>query len=207
MKKIYPLLLAILLLTFAGEKLTAQTYENDSKSAILDNMLSRRAIRKYTPQQVSKAQIDTIMKYAVYAPSAWNKQPWEIRVLQNKQWLEDLNKRYIDAQETKPKNPKFSVFHNSPTLIVIARDKNNATSYMDCGIILQNILLSSHGIGLGSCPLVLPVPVINAPENEDLLRILNIPEDYEVVVCISLGYAAENPPVRARDANRVKIIE
>lgn len=208
MKKVIPcLLLTIHLLTSCKEDVSIKVYDGNNKSAILDNMLSRRSVRKYTTQQVSKEKIDTIMRYSIYAPSAYNKQPWEVRVVQNKLWLAEINKRYLNTQEKGNKDPDFNIFHNSPTLIVIARDKNSVTSALDCGIILQNILLSAHGIGLGTCPLVLMVPTLNLPENKDLLKALNIPDDYEAVVCISLGYAAENPLMKPRNPERIKIIE
>ncbi|MFP3670508.1 nitroreductase family protein, partial [Priestia sp. SIMBA_032] len=58
-------------------------YTGTQKNAIIDNINTRRSIRKYTSQQVSRAQLDTIMKSAILAPSALNKQPWEVRVIQN----------------------------------------------------------------------------------------------------------------------------
>ncbi|MFH6985944.1 nitroreductase family protein [Marinoscillum luteum] len=80
-------------------------------------------------------------------------------------------------------------------------------SSLDCGIILQNILLAAHATGLGTCPLGTVVPVMNRPENRDLLEALNIPEDYEVAINVALGYSAENPPVKQRYADKIKIIE
>ncbi|WP_223609576.1 nitroreductase [Chryseobacterium sp. OSA05B] len=208
MKTIAPFILLIgFLFTSCKEDVVNKVYNGNNKSAILDNMLSRRSIRKYTSQQVSKEKIDTIMRYSIYAPSAYNKQPWEIRVVQNKLWLDEVNKRYINTQVKSNKDSDFSIFHHAPTLIVIARDKNSVTSALDCGIILQNIMLSAHGIGLGTCPLVLMVPTLNFPENKDLLSALKIPDDYEAVVCISLGYPAENPPMKPRNSERIKIIE
>lgn len=192
-----------------------EVYNGEAQSAILDNMLTRRAIRKYTSQTVSNAQIDTLMKYAIYAPSSLNKQPWQIRVVKNEQWLKELNNRFLAYAEGKTfqgsaanyKDPGFSIFHHAPVFIVIARDKNNPVSSLDCGIILQNILLAAHATGLGTCPLGTVVPVMNRPENRDLLEALNIPEDYEVAINVALGYSAENPPVKQRYADKIKIIE
>ncbi|SFQ42735.1 nitroreductase family protein [Flavobacterium akiainvivens] len=191
------------------------TYTGSQKEAILNNILTRRSIRKYTTQQVSKAQIDTIMKSAIYAPSALNKQPWEVRVVQNPEILKEINQRFLNFAEGKEfqgsaahyKEPGFSIFHNAPTLIVIARDKSSDISYLDSGIILQNILLSSHAIGLGTCPLGTLVPILNNPDNKDILELLNIPDGYEVAINISLGYPAEAPVAPKRFAQKVKIIE
>jgi len=192
-----------------------KVYAGKDKQAIIDNILSRRSIRKYTAQQITQAQIDTIMKCAIFAPSALNKQPWEVRVIQNKQILKEVNDRFLKHAEGKEfqgsaahyREPGFSIFHNAPTLIVIAKDKSNNNSALDCGILLQNILLSSHALGLGTCPLGTLVPVLNKEENKDLLQLLNIPDGYEVAINISLGYAAETPIAPKRYADKVKIIQ
>lgn len=190
-------------------------YKGDQKQAILDNILTRRSIRKYTAQQVSQAQIDTIMKSAIYAPSALNKQPWEVRVIQNPKILKEINDRFLKYAEGKEfqgsaaryREPGFSIFHNSPTLIVIAADKANPNAKLDVGIQLQNILLSAHAMGLGTCPLGTLVPVLNLPENADILKLLNIPEGYDVAINVSLGYAAESPKAPVRYSQKVKIIK
>lgn len=192
-----------------------KVYEGSSREAIIDNMLTRRSIRKFTEQQVSKSQIDTIMQCALYAPSALNKQPWEVRVVQNQEWLTELNNRFIKYSEgremqgsaAKYKEPGFSVFHHAPTFIVIARDKSNPSSTLDCGIIMQNILLSAHAVGLGSCPIGSAVAVLNLPENKDLLKLINIPQGYEVAINVALGYADEVPVVKERFEEKIKIIE
>lgn len=190
-------------------------YSGTQREAIIDNMLNRRAIRKYTDQQVSTAQIDTLMKCAIYAPSALNKQPWEVRVVQNPDILKEINQRFFNYAEGREfqgsaaryREPGFSIFHNSPTLIVIAGDKANANARLDIGILMQNILLSAHAMGLGTCPIGSLVPVLNLTENEDLLKLMNIPEGYEVVINISLGYPDENPTAPVRYTEKVKIIQ
>ncbi len=187
-----------------------------SKSdVVIDNILTRRAVRKYTDQQVSKEKLDTILKCAIYAPSALNRQPWQVRAIQNKDLLDEINQRFLKFAQGKEfqgsasryKEPGFSIFHNSPTIIVIARDANIGTSTLDCGIMLQNILLSAHAVGLGTCPIGSLVSVLNLPENKDLLDRLEIPEGFEVAINVSLGYADEQPVVKKRDENRVKVIE
>lgn len=210
MKKLLSILLLAIIMSSCKEDILIKTYEGETRKAILDNMLTRRSIRKYTTQQVSRAKIDTIMKYAIYAPSSYNKQAYEIRVVQNPAWLAEMNKRYQNAnpKEVKLKGAEnFSIFHNAPTLIIIAGDTKHPDAHLDVGIVLQNILLAAHGTGLSTCPLVLPVPTLNLTENRDLLDALNISKDFETVVCASLGYGAESPLPRLRNSDRVKIIE
>ncbi len=213
-------LLFIIIIIISLHSCTQKSVVEESKlvsksDLVVDNILSRRAIRKYTEEQVSKEKLDTILKCAIYAPSALNRQPWQVRAIQNKDLLDEINQRFLNYAQGKEfkgsasryKEPGFSIFHNSPTLIVIARDVNIGTSTLDCGIMLQNILLSAHAVGLGTCPIGSLVPVLNLPENKDILDRIEIPEGFEVVINVSLGYADEQPKVKKRDENRVKILE
>lgn len=215
MKKVLLISIAVMSLFACNPKPETKVYKGTNREAIIDNLLTRRSIRKYTEQQVTKAQIDSIMKCAMYAPSALNKQPWEVRVVQNKKWLNELNERFkkyaegkdVQGSAAKYKEPGFSVFHNAPTLIVIARDKSNPSSMLDCGIILENILLSAHAIGLGTCPIGSAVPVLNSEDNKDLLKVINIPEGYDIAITAALGYPNEVPPVKERYEEKIKVIE
>lgn len=181
----------------------------------MDNILNRRSIRQYTDQQVSQEQVDTIMKAAIYAPSALNKQDWEMRVVQNPKIISEINQRFLNFAKGKEfqgsaaryREPNFSILHHAPTFIVIASEKESNYARLDAGIALQNILLSSHALGLGTCPIGSIVPVLNLPENEDLLKLMNIPEDYEVTITVALGYPAENPTAPIRYSDKVKIIK
>jgi len=192
-----------------------QVYEGDNRSAIIDNIMTRRAIRKFTAQQVNENQIDTIMKAAIYAPSTLNKQAWEIRVVQNPNIIEEINKRFLAYAQGKEfqgsaaryREPGFSISHHAPTIVVIATEKGSAHGKLDAGLALENILLSAHALGLGTCPLGTLVPILNRPEHADLLRLMNIPDDYEVTINVALGYPAESPDTPLRHTDRVKIIK
>lgn len=167
----------------------------DTQQVILDNILNRRSIRAYKPEQVDKSKIDSILLYAINAPSANNRQPWEVRIIQN---VDLLNK-------IKTLNEK--IFHNSPTVIIIARDTKNNFSSFDCGILTQNILLSSKAMGLGTCALGSLARLINSPEGKDIKDSLKLPEDYEVVLGISLGYPNESPEAKPREKAKVQYID
>lgn len=213
--KLLPLGIVLLGLT-ACEKPPVQNivYQGENREAIIDNILTRRAIRKYTEQQVTQEQLDTIMKCAIYAPSALNKQPWEMRVVQNAEILREINARFLKFAQGKEfqgsaaryREPGFSIFHSAPTLVVIASDKASPYAKLDTGIALQNILLSADALGLGTCPIGSLVPVLNLPENADILKLLNIPEGYEATINVALGYPAESPTAPVRYSDKVKII-
>lgn len=200
MKKLFSVLLtAFVLLSCSSnttkEEPTSAPATVDAKDIVIENILNRRSIRSYKPEQVEKSKIDTILLCAINAPSANNKQPWEVRVIQN---AEVLN---------KIKAINEGVFHNSPTVIVIARDTKNDFGAFDCGLLTQNILLSAEAMDLGTCSLGSLARLINSPEGKEIKESLKLPADYEVVLGISLGYKNENPEAKPRETTKVQYID
>lgn len=53
-------------------------------NVVINNILNRKSVRKYTAQKVEQDKIDTIIKAGMSAPSAMNKQPWEFIVISDK---------------------------------------------------------------------------------------------------------------------------
>ena len=216
MKKMFVLFLSALPFFACTEKREEAKTAADPKDAVIENLLTRRSIRKYTANQVERGKIDTLMKCAIYAPSALNKQPWEVRVIRNKELLTDINNRFLaiakgkklSGSASRAGEPGFSVFHSAPTLIVMAKDKNNTGALLDIGLLSENVMLAAHALGLGTCPIGSVVPIFNDPANADLLKTINLdPAIHDVAIAIALGYPDETPPVKERFAERVKIIE
>lgn len=200
------------LATSCNEKaITPKVYEGKNKDAIIDNIMTRRSVRKYTDQEITQETLDVIMRCAIFAPSAVNAQPWEVRVIHNPEILKEINERW--RKTTAPKDAEsardmeFSVLHHAPILIVIAGESKNPKARVDVGIMLQTILLSAHGLGLGTCPIGMLIPPLILPENKDIIKLLNIPDDYEVMGNIAMGYPAETPEAPIRYSDKVKYIK
>lgn len=216
MKKILLICLSILPFISCTEKTETGVLNEKNKNVVIDNLLTRRSVRKYKPEQVERNKIDTIMKCAIYAPSALNKQPWEIRVIRNQPLLTEINKRFLNYSKGKKlsgsaaraSEPGFSVFHSAPTLIVMAKDKTDPSALLDIGLLSENVMLAAHALGLGTCAIGSVVPIFNDPANADLLKTINLdPAIHDVAITIALGYPNESPAVKERYAERVKIIE
>ncbi|KAA6346553.1 NADPH-flavin oxidoreductase [termite gut metagenome] len=164
-------------------------------SVVYENILSRRSIRSYKPEQVSKAQLDTIIQCAINAPSARNDQSWQVRIIQNS----DLLNRIREV------NSGFS--HGAPTLIVVAKDKNNDFSNTDCGFLAQNILLIAEAMDLGTVVLANMGGIPNNPDAKDIIEALALPDTHEVLFTIAIGYKTESPDAKERDASKVQYID
>ena len=161
----------------------------------LNAIFSRRSIRKYTPATIPEQCIQTILKAAMSAPSAFDERPWHFVVLQDGKQLNDLANK-IDHTE---------MLREAALGILICGDEKleKIPGYwsQDCSACAQNLLLAAHALGLGAVWLAV-YPLTDRMNT--LRQVLGIPEDIIPFALISLGFPAEQlPPEDRYDASRV----
>ena len=161
---------------------------------IQDLILSRRSIRKYENKSVTPENIKKILQAAMAAPSAVAMDPWFFYALTEKEKLSEM------AQIL----PYGKMLNHAPLAIVVCGDKDRAylgdqdeLGYMvqDCSAAIQNLMLSAHGLGIGSVWLgVYP----QKDRMEKVRQLLDIPSKRVPLAVISLGYPDETQPARTR---------
>jgi nitroreductase len=153
---------------------------------------------------------------AINAPSALNKQPWEIRVIQKPELLKAINDGFVkfaagkqmQGSASRSQQPGFSIFHGAPTLIIVAGNKNEAYNTVDCALLGQNVVLSAESMGIGSCIIGSVVAYLNTPEAQaKIIPQLKLPANYQLVYTIALGYKNEYPDAKPRNNSKVQIIK
>ena len=149
---------------------------------ILDVIMNRRSIRKYTGEAVPEAVLQDLLRAGMYAPSAVNKQPWHFILLREKEKLLALSKLH----------PYASMLPSAAAAIVVCGDEqlSNTPAYwpVDCAAATENILLAAHGLGLGGVWLGV------YPRQERISAIaiyFELPAHIHPFSIISLGYPAE----------------
>ena len=164
--------------------------------AVIENIMNRRSIRDYKPDQIAPDTIDVILQAAINAPSARNLQPWEVRVIRDENIMNQI--RAINEKAC----------FNAPVLIVVAYDTANSYAAFDCGLLTQNILLSAEAFGLGTCVLGNAARLLNSgtPEIDEIVKLLDIPEGYEIIVGIALGHKNQFPDAKPRETNKARVI-
>ena len=180
------------------------TCNKAAENVVIENILSRRSIRKYKDQQVPREVLETIMECGINAPNAMNKQSWEVRVVDNPE-IQNTIKGVMSAA-----GGDFGAecFRGAPVWVFIARDTDFEFSTIDCGLMAENIILSAHSMGVGSVCLGSPVRmVLDSPEKDKALDILGFSQGYELCICIGLGYPDEAPDAKPRDITKVKFID
>ena len=165
---------------------------SESVNPVIDAILKRRSIRRYSGKPVDKSEIRLLLKAGMYAPSARNEQPWHFIVIDQR----DLLIRIRDV------HPYASMLPGAELAILVCGDEKLELSKgywpVDCAAATQNILLAAHALGLGAVWLgVYPRPA----RQSDLRKIFELPSHVHPFALISIGYPAEEKrmPERFKD--------
>jgi nitroreductase len=162
---------------------------------LTDLILKRRSIRKYTSEKVEKEKIETLLRAAMHAPSAVNKQPWNFIVVEDR----NIMKKVMDV------HPNSRMLESASHAILVCGDekKQHDTGYWlaDCGAATQNILLAATSLYLGSCWIgVFP----REARMKAISQIFNLPDHIQPFALISIGYPKEEKETTDRyDPNKI----
>ncbi len=161
---------------------------------------SRRSIRNYKTEPVSKEKLTKLIDVARLAPTATNSQGISFIVVQNRQLLEQALEITIQMIESSPlrhlvedavqsyrEDGYDSVFRGAPNLIIATSDKNFPNGRDNAVSSLTYLELYAPSLGLGSCWAGIFEYCI-AIENSPLLKLFNISEDKKVVGAVMVGY-------------------
>ena len=162
----------------------------------LDNLLERRSVRAYKPEQISDAELNDVLKAGLAAPSAMNRQPTVLLAVQDKATIEKLSKLNALVMGKEGIDP----FYGAPTVIVVLSDRTVPTHIEDGSLVLGNLMNAAHALGLGSCWVNRAKEVFEMPEAREILRNAGIGDEYIGVGHCILGHPdgemPEAKPVR-----------
>ena len=207
MKTLNIFLASICLAAAASCNQPSQTVQKSSEyeNAVIENIMTRRSIRQYKDGPVARETMQKILECGINAPNGMNQQSWEVRVVDNPDVMKEIISLMCASHpETDPGMIK-GCFRNAPTMVFIANDPSYDFSVIDCGILSQTIMLSGWSLGVGSVCLGSPVRFLrNSPE---AIAKLGFSEGYTPVICIGMGYPAENPEAKPRDFGKIRFID
>lgn len=205
MKKI---LLTLILITIALATSIPMNAKDKTDNVVINTILARRSIRQYHATPVGRDTLMQIMTCGINAANGQNKQSWEVRIVDNPTTMAQIKDMMAIGNPNLDANMVKDCMRGAPVMVFIARDLNYDFSAYDCGLLAGNILLSAQSLGVGSIVLGSPVRFINDAENSaEILRILGYSENYELCLCVGLGYAAEAPDAKPRDINKVQFVD
>ncbi len=182
-------------------------YENPVVEAIME----RRSVRKYQDRPVERELLMRIAECGINAPNAMNAQQWEVRIVDNKEWIQGMSDLQLSMMDSSAvaqmkADPSFrNAFRNGTALFVVAV-KPSPMTFIDAGLMGENIMLAAHSFGLGTCCLGSSARFLNTPEAADYLKALQFSEGYEVQYIIAAGYPDEQPQAKPRNKEIIKFI-
>ena len=182
---------------------------DEGKNTVIETIMTRRSVRKYQPQAVNRDTMQIILECGINAPNAINKQAWEVRVVDNPEFINGITEVFKKVSPKMAEAPDFkNMFRNAPTVVFIANDTTFPFSQVDCGLMAENMMLSAWSMGIGSVCLGSSAHFINnTPEAAPYLEKLGFSENYKTLVCIGFGYPAETPAAKPRDKGKVKFVD
>lgn len=168
-----------------------------------DLIRTRRSIRKYKPDAVPRHLIDQIVEAGTYAPTGMNAQSPVIVAVTNKEVRDRLSKMNADIMGTSS-----DPFYGAPVVIVVLADKSRPTRVYDGSLVMENLMLAAHALGLGSCWIHRAKGVFESEEGKALLRSWGIEGDYEGIAHCIVGYpAGPMPETRPRKEGYIHYIK
>ena len=166
----------------------------------LDCMLTRSSVKKYKSDPVPKELMDKIIQAGLCAPSGLNKQAPIILAVTDKQVRDELSKINAGKDPFKRADP----FYNAPCVLVVLADKSIPTYLYDGPLVMENMMLAAHALGLGACWIHRAKETFDLPEWKEFLKKLGIEGEYEGIGNCVIGYPeGEVPAVKPRKEGRV----
>lgn len=172
----------LILTTMSCNKKETSTPETNCAQAAIDCIMTRTSVREYTSDTVSSSNVETMLRAAMAAPSAGNKQPWRFVVVTERAILDsiaqNLNSMRMAAQ--------------APMAIVVCGDlkatfEGEGTDYwiQDTSAATENLLLAAHALGLGAvwCG-VTPL----TDRQEYVSNLLGLPADIKPLDVVVIGH-------------------
>lgn len=169
----------------------------DAKTCIL----TRRSVRQFTSQPVSREALEGIVSLAAYAPSWKNTQISRYIAIEDEQARRVISERFCPPGTNNP-----FIISSCPVLIAqtfikgrsgferdgsFTTDRGEGWQYYDCGIAAQTFCLAAHDLGLSTV-------IMGVFDRKGLQEYLQIPEDQELMALIALGRPDAEPQAPQR---------
>ena len=168
---------------------------------IINAIIARRSCKKYKSDMICRQDINQVIEAGLYAASGLNTQSPIIIAVTDKETrdlLSTINKKYDPMNRPDP-------FYGAPVVIVVLAPKNNPTYLYDGTLVLGNLMLAAHSLGLGSCWIHRAKETFEDIEGQKLLKRLGITGEYEGIGNCVLGIPAieKSNYIPKRKENRV----
>ena len=170
---------------------------------VLKAIRERRSIRRFLPKQISDEQLQAVLEAGTWAATGKGLQdPWIVAV-QNKEQINELVK-----MNAKVMGVDSNPYYDAPTLVLVFASADWHNAERDGSLVLGNMMLAAHSIGLGSCWINREDAMFATERGKELMKQWELPDGLVGIGALSLGDPASFPKkVKERKANYYRIIK
>ena len=162
---------------------------------IIKAMEERRSVRKFKPDMPEKAAIEQIIEAGLYAANGRGKQAAIVIAVTNKELRDKMaedNRKIGGWQEG------FDPFYGAPVILIVLADKNWPTAVHDGSLVMGNLMLAAHSLGLGSIWIHRAREEFETDEYRQLLKDLGVEGEWLGIGHCAVGYADGEIPAPAK---------
>ena len=158
---------------------------------LMEVIKARRSVRRYEEKDVPEEVLSSILEAVRWSPSWANTQCWEVVVIRDREIKENLKASIF------PKNPATNAITQAPLLLAVCGKLKSSGFYnnivttkfgdwfmFDLGLFTQTLCLAAQDLGLGTV-------VVGLFDHNKAKGIIKVPEGYELVALVPLGYPAK----------------
>lgn len=191
-------------------------------NAVMENILTRRTIRRFRSEQIKDEELQTVLEAGMYAPSAGGRQGVLFVVSQNRETNQKLGKIkkhnthvrtstdtvYISKEQPSIADDPAIVnaFYDAPTVITLFVPKDFLYGPYDASAAAENMLLAAHSIGLGGCYIGSAWDSFRDAFGQETLIKWDVRTDYYAVIHVLLGYPKDEQPPKGKERKEGRII-
>ena len=168
---------------------------------LLNTIKSRRSIRKFKSDDIPEDILNRIIEAGTYAATGMNKQSPIIVAVTNKEIRDKLSQANCKIGGWKE---GFDPFYGAPVVLIVLADRNLTNCVYDGSLVMGNLMLAAHELGIGSCWIHRAKEEFEMPEWKQWLKDIGVEGEYIGIGHCVLGYIdGDYPNVPKRKENWV----
>ena len=173
------------------------------ENEVLRAIRERRSIRRFLPTQITDEELNTVLEAGTWAATGHGTQAPFIVAVQN----ENINSR-LRQMNAEFMGVTTDPYYGAPTIVLVFAPSDNENHVKDGSLVLGNMMLAAHSIGLASCWINREDKMFATDEGQKLMRDFHLPEGLVGIGALALGYAASHPhTVKPRKEDYYRVVK
>lgn len=170
-------------------------------NAIITNMKTRRSCRKFKADAVPEELVSKVVEAGLWAANGMAAQAARVLVITTP----DMREKFRAANAAiMGQSADFDPFYGAPVILAVVADATRPTCVEDGSLMLGNMMLAAHSLGLGSIWIHRGKEEFEQPEFQAILTDLGFEGEWIGVGHCALGYSDNGEgPAKPRNTDRV----